>query len=117
MATNACQTCHDIHNLQSRLEARPGLRAAGLDGQQSDQPLFESPQADRTRLAELGMDSAEIELWDVLAAAANWMYKLSTLHSMEAHERQHDFHKLELRLLARPGLRALGGPRQEADPR
>ena len=117
MATNACQTCHDIHNLQSRLEARPGLRAAGLDGQQPDQPLFESPQAERTRLAELGMDSAEIELWDMLAAAANWMYKLPTLHSMEAHETQHDFHKLELRLLATPGLRALGWPRQEADPR
>ncbi len=104
------ETAHDFHKLQSRLQARPGLRAGKWKGQKPDQPIIKSPQAKRESLTKLGMTAAELDVWYALADVASQMYKLSTLHPMEAHETQHDFHKLQLRLLARPGLRAAGWP-------
>ena len=69
----------------------------------------------RGSLAELGMTQAEIDLWYALGEVAGMMLQLPKLHPMERHETAHDFHKLQSRLLARPGLRALGWPNQEAD--
>jgi len=104
------ETCHDIHKFQSRLQARPGLRAGRWKGQKPDQSIIKSPQAKRESLAKLGMTEAELDVWYALADVVSQMYKLPTLHPMEAYETQHDFHKLQLRLLARPGLRAAGWP-------
>jgi hypothetical protein len=106
------EACHSIHKLQSRLQARPGLRAGGWKGKKPDQPIIKSPQAKRESLAKLGMTEAELDVWYALADVVSQMYKLPTLHPMEAHETQHDCHKLELRLLARHGLRAAGWPRK-----
>jgi len=75
-------------------------------------PRIDNAQSDRKSLAELGMTDAELDVWYALADVASQMYQLPTLHPMEAHETQHDCHKLELRLLARPGLRAAGWPRK-----
>jgi hypothetical protein len=63
---------------------------------------------EKESLVKLGMTAAEIDAWYVLADAAGRMLRLPVLHSMEREEVCHDFHKLQNRLLARPGLRAVG---------
>jgi hypothetical protein len=65
---------------------------------------------DREPLAALGMTEVELDIWYALADVAGRMLQLPTLHPMEEHETAHDFHKLQSRLLARPGLRAAGWP-------
>jgi hypothetical protein len=60
--------------------------------------------------ARLGLTDEEIGIWRDLGDVAGRMLRLPVLHPMEEHETAHDFHKLQLRLLARPGLRALGWP-------
>ncbi len=77
---------------------------------QGTMPRSDNTQSGRESLAKLGMTEAELDVWYALADVASQMYTLPTLHPMEAHETQHDFHKLQLRLLARPGLRAAGWP-------
>jgi hypothetical protein len=67
--------------------------------------------SEKVALLKVGMTSDEIAIWHQLAAAAGRMLQLPVLHPMEQHETAHDFHKLQLRLLARPGLRAAGWPR------
>jgi hypothetical protein len=79
-------------------------------------PQIDDPQLDRDGLANLGMTPAELEVWYRLGEVAGRMLQLPVLHPMEQHETAHDFHKLQSRLLARPGLRAAGWPRQEVDP-
>src|SRR3712207_989421 len=79
-------------------------------------PLIGNPQPGRDSLARLGMTPAELDIWDALARVAGSMLQLPVLHPMEQHETAHDFHKLQLRLLARPGLRAAGWPMQDVDP-
>jgi hypothetical protein len=69
------------------------------------------PDPTAAALRALGMTDEEQNLWDALAAVAGRMLQLPDLHPMEQHEVAHDFHKLQLRLLARPGLRAAGWPR------
>ena len=44
---------------------------------------------------------------DLLTCRLSW--------HLEGHEVAHDFHKLQLRLLARPGLRAVGWPQLQVD--
>ena len=61
----------------------------------------------------MGMTAEELELWGAVAAVAARMLQLPELHPMERHEVAHDLHKLQLRLLARPALRAAGWPQPE----
>jgi hypothetical protein len=65
----------------------------------------------RRKLEELGMTAEEIDLWEDLAAVAGRMLDLPLLHPMERSETAYEVHRLQLRLLARPGLRAQGWPR------
>lgn len=76
-------------------------------------PTTDDRQCERESLARLGMTAAEIDVWLGLAEVAGRMVQLPTLHPMEQHETAHDFHELQLRLLAGPGFRAAGWPRQE----
>ncbi len=69
-------------------------------------------QADRKSLAKLGMTDAELDIWAALAEVAGRMLQLPVLHPMEQEETCHDMHKLQLRMLARPGLRAAGWPKK-----
>ena len=68
------------------------------------------PEAGTNELRTVGMTQEEVDVFDALAKVANQMLALSVLHQMEREEICHDIHKLQLRLLARPGLRALGWP-------
>lgn len=79
-------------------------------------PRIDNPQQERDSLTKLGMTPVEVEIWDALGKVAGRMLQLPVLHPMEQHETAHDFHKLQLRLLARPGLRAAGWPRGEGGP-
>jgi hypothetical protein len=74
----------------------------------SDQAQAEA----RDALAELGMTQDELDLWELVGAAAGRMLALPLLHPMEQQETATDFHRIQLRLLARPGLRAAGWPRE-----
>lgn len=65
------------------------------------------------RLAEYGMTSQEIRLWYALAEVAGQFLQLPTLHPNERAETVVEIHKLQNRLLARPGLRAAGWPSDE----
>jgi hypothetical protein len=67
--------------------------------------------ADR-RLLEFGMTREEVRTWNALAGVAGAMLELPVLHPMEREEVASDFHRLQLRLLARPGLRAAGWPQE-----
>lgn len=73
-------------------------------------PTNTNTQTDRERLSKLGMTEAELDVWYALADAAGKMLKLPVLHPMEQQELVKDFHNLQNRLLARPGLRAVGWP-------
>jgi hypothetical protein len=73
-------------------------------------PQDHDVQPDRERLAAHGMTEDELDIWYALADAAGRMLRLPTLHPEERHETVHDFHGLQSRLLARPGLRAAGWP-------
>jgi hypothetical protein len=75
-----------------------------------------STQGGSARLEQLGMTADEVELWEVLGAVAGRMLNLLELHPTERHEVVHDFHRLQLRLLARPGLRTAGWPMSAAPP-
>ena len=75
-------------------------------------PQDRDVQLDRERLIAYGMTEDELDIWYALADVAGRMLQLPTLHPMEQHETAHDFHKLQDRLLARPGLRATGWPRE-----
>ena len=57
-----------------------------------------------------GMTPEEIAAFEASVELAKRMLALPTLHPMEREEICHDIHKLQMRLLARSGLRALGWP-------
>lgn len=59
-------------------------------------------------LRDMGMTEDEVAAFDALADAATKILALPTLHTMEREEVCHDIHKIQMRLLARPGLRAIG---------
>lgn len=71
----------------------------------------EAARREQRSLADLGMTDDELAIWRALGTVAGQMLNLPVLHPMEQHETTHDFHKLQSRLLARPGLRAVGWPR------
>jgi hypothetical protein len=73
--------------------------------------------AERDRLAGLGMTESEIELWFAVADVAERMARLPELHPTAPHEMTHAIARLQDLLLARPGMRAQGwGQRPVVDP-
>lgn len=64
----------------------------------------------RQDLLAFGMTEEEVELWFALADVAGRTLDLPVLHPMERQESASDFHRLQTRLLARPGMRAQGWP-------
>lgn len=64
----------------------------------------------RESLADYGMTHEEIGLWYDLAALAGRFLQLPTLHPNERDEAAVEFHRLQNRLLALPGLRAVRWP-------
>lgn len=54
------------------------------------------------------MARKETEAFDKLAEAAEAILALPLLHPSERVEVEHEIHVIQMRLLARPGLRALG---------
>jgi|tagenome__1003787_1003787.scaffolds.fasta_scaffold20968070_4 hypothetical protein len=65
----------------------------------------------RQRLVEHGMTNQEIDLWYDLGTVAGRFLDLPILHPNERDETVVELHKLQNRLLSRPGLRAVGWPR------
>ncbi len=65
------------------------------------------------QLKTIGMTIEEIDAFNHLSLSAIRILSLPTLHPMEREEACHDIHVLQNRLLARPGLRALGWPIKE----
>ncbi len=65
------------------------------------------------RLSEYGMTDEEIGLWTDLGAVAGRFLRLPTLHPHWLPEAVIELHALQNRLLARPGLRALGWPQAQ----
>jgi hypothetical protein len=68
----------------------------------------------RQRLVAFGMTDQEIELWYDLATMAGRFHDLPNLHPNEWNETAVEFHKLQNRLLARPGLRVVGWPKVQS---
>ena len=57
-------------------------------------------------LLDFGLTPAELQLWYDLAKVAGRMMELPVQHPMERQETATEFHVLQNRLLARPGIRA-----------
>lgn len=112
------ETSRSLHDLQSRLSERPGLRAMGWPGPHpNDQGKLEELIAQgRRNLVELGMSEAELDVWHALAPVAGAMLELPELYPMQREEIAHDFHKLQSRLLARPVFRTAGWESQTPHP-
>lgn len=66
-------------------------------------------------LRGIGLTEDEIEAFQLSTDLANKMLELPMLHPMEREEVCHDVHKIQMRILARPGLRALGWPETDDD--
>jgi len=98
---------HTFHKLQARLLARLRLRAAGRETRTPDSNTIPNTIVRRERLAAAGMTNKEIEAWESLARAADHIYQLPEVYPGEHRESQQDCHDIELRLLARPALRAV----------
>ena len=64
-------------------------------------------------LMKSGLTEAEAKAFLLLANAASMILALPMLHPMEQVESCHDIHHLQMRILARPGLRTLGWPTPE----
>ena len=112
------ETSRILHDLQSRLSERPGLRAMGWPGPlpNNQRELEEVAAQGRRNLVNLGMTEAELDIWYALARVAGAMLGLPELYPMQQEEIAHDFHKLQSRLLARPVFRAAGWEGQAPDP-
>lgn len=50
----------------------------------------------------------EYRAFEALAAAAELIVRLPELHPSERTEQEHEIHTIQMRLLARPGLRVCG---------
>jgi hypothetical protein len=101
------ETAHDFHKLQSRLLARPIFRAAGWENQTPDPEVISTPRVSKESLTALGMTDEAVRAWEMLTDIANQIYQLPTVYLWERRETQHDFHTIELRLMARPSLRRI----------
>jgi len=75
-------------------------------------PDTDEAQRSLERLAKFGMTQAELDIWIALANVAGRMLQLPELHPNEQEEVVHEIHVIQNRLLARPGLRAVGWPKQ-----
>jgi len=96
------ETYRALHDLQSLLLERPGLRALGWP-----RPVTEDEiKNQRENLIKLGMTQAELDVW--YAPVAGMLMGLPELYPMEREETAHAIHKLQTRLLARPVFRAAG---------
>jgi len=96
------ETYRALHDLQSLLLERPGLRALGWP-----RPFTEDEiNNQRENLVELGMTQAELDVW--YAPMAGTLMGLPELYPMEREETAHAIHKLQTRLLARPVFHAAG---------
>jgi len=106
------ETYRALHDLQSLLLERPGLRALGWP-----KPFTEDEiNNQRENLVKLGMTQAELDVW--YAPVAGMLMGLPELYPMEREETAHAIHKLQTRLLARPVFRAAGweSPTPDAPP-
>ncbi len=66
---------------------------------------------ERRCLLAYGMTVQEVEIWLALGKVAGALLELPTLHASEQVETARDIHNLQSRLVAKPGLRALGWDR------
>jgi hypothetical protein len=97
------ETYRALHDLQSALLERPGLRALGWP-----RPVTEDEiKNQRENLIKLGMTQAELDVW--YAPVAGMLMGLPELYPMEQEETAHAIHKLQTRLLARPFFVLPGG--------
>ena len=106
------ETYRALHDLQSLLLERSGLRALGWP-----RPFTEDEiKNQRENLITLGMTQAELDVW--YAPVAGMLMGLPELYPMEREETAHAIHKLQTRLLARPVFRAAGweSPTPDAPP-
>jgi hypothetical protein len=106
------ETFRALHDLQSLLLERSGLRALGWP-----RPFTEDEvNNQRANLVKLGMTQAELDVW--YAPVAGMLMRLPELYPMEGEETAHAIHKLQTRLLARPVFRAAGweSPTPDAPP-
>jgi hypothetical protein len=71
--------------------------------------IIDKPHDPRQRLAKYGMTPEEIDVWEALGGVAGRLLALPILHPGEREETVRDIQSLQARLLARPGLRVLGG--------
>jgi hypothetical protein len=106
------ETYRALHDLQTALLERPGLRALGWPLPATDDEINNQ----RENLIKLGMTQAELEVW--YAPVAGTLMGLPELYPMEREETAHAIHKLQTRLLARPVFRASGweSPTPDAPP-
>jgi hypothetical protein len=106
------ETYRALHDLQTALLERPGLRALGWPLPATDDEINNQ----RENLIKLGMTQAELEVW--YAPVAGTLMELPELYPMEREETAHAIHKLQTRLLARPVFRAFGweSPTPDAPP-
>lgn len=97
------ETYRALHDLQSALLERPGLRALGWPRPGTD----DESNNQRENLIKLGMTQAELDVW--YAPVAGMLMGLPELYPMEREETAHAIHKLQTRLLARPVSRCRVG--------
>jgi hypothetical protein len=62
----------------------------------------------RDRFLALGFTAQECDVFELVTAAATAVLALPVLHPMDREEFCHAFHVIQDKLLARPGLRAIG---------
>ncbi len=65
--------------------------------------------AERDPLLDFGLTPDELSVWYDLAAVAGRMLALPVQHQMEQWETATEFHRLQQRLMSRPGMRAQKG--------
>lgn len=83
----------------------------GWEAELPEEPLDKGQLA----LMDVGLTEQEVRAFYHLADSAKLMLALPTIHPMEREETCHDFHKLQSRLMARAGLRAIGWPERTCD--
>jgi hypothetical protein len=110
------ETYRALHDLQSLLLERPGLRAVGWPRPVTRPVTEDEIKNQRENLIKLGMTQAELDVW--YAPVAGMLMGLPELYPMEQEETAHAIHKLQTRLLARPVFRASGweSPTPDAPP-
>lgn len=101
------ETAHAFHRLQSRLLARPVIRAVKGHTPVLDSEVIPEPRITGNTPALIGLVGKEVEAWENLLSVASRVYALPSVYVGERREAQHDFDELELRLMARPAFRTI----------